>query len=236
VKISRAVVLLGFLLSSGVAVAQSGFVAPSDFDGADMLRSPPADNSAAAKADLATLHQIQNARTPASIAHARIDAGERTLLIFADLLGPRFTAANLPLTFALSQDIAADEKRDGESLKLVYPRTRPYILDKTIVLVCPPSKHDNDSYPSGHTMSGYLEGLLLASMLPEKRDAIIARADDFAHSRLVCGDHNPSDVEAGRLVAYALFATIAQVPRFKAERAAAEIELRKVLGLPARTK
>lgn len=230
-RLVQTLILLCLILAPGFAAADSGFVPPAQFDGADMLAAPPADGSAASKAELAELHRIAKDRTPAAIEHARTDSKERTLLIFADLLGPNFNAAKLPLTAALSNEIAIDEKLDGGSLKRTFLRTRPYILDKTLVRVCDPSRKDNDSYPSGHAMSGYLEGLLLASMLPEKKDAILARADDFAHSRLVCGVHFPSDVEAAKRIAYALFAAIDEVPRFQAERAAAKAELRKALHL-----
>jgi acid phosphatase (class A) len=83
-------------------------------------------------------------------------------------------------------------------------------------------------------MSGYLEALVLVSILPEKKDAIFARADDYAHNRLVCGVHHASDLEAGKEIAYALFAVMADEAKFRAERAAAEAELRKALGLPPR--
>lgn len=82
-------------------------------------------------------------------------------------------------------------------------------------------------------MSGYLEALTLASILPEKKDAIFARADDYAQNRLVCGVHYPSDVAAARLLAYALFALLADDPRFAAARFAAQSELRNRLGRQA---
>jgi acid phosphatase (class A) len=78
--------------------------------------------------------------------------------------------------------------------------------------------------------------LTLASILPEKKDAILARADDFAHSRLVCGVHHLSDLAAGKLLAYALFPNLEQDSRFQAARDAAQIELRKAFKLQAAAK
>jgi acid phosphatase (class A) len=43
-----------------------------------------------------------------------------------------------------------------------------------------------------------LEALVLIMMVPENRDAILTRADDYAHSRVVCGVHYPTDVEASK--------------------------------------
>jgi acid phosphatase (class A) len=87
------------------------------------------------------------------------------------------------------------------------------------------------AYPSGHGTTGYLEGLVLTLIIPEKRDAILARADDYAHSRLVCGVHYPSDVVASKYVAYATMGIMMNNPQFKRELAAAKSEVRSVLGL-----
>jgi hypothetical protein len=37
------------------------------------------------------------------------------------------------------------------------------------------------------------DGLVLTLIVPEKRDAILARADDDAHNRLICGVHYHQD-------------------------------------------
>ena len=41
--------------------------------------------------------------------------------------------------------------------------------------------------------------MVLAMMLPEKRDAILARADDYAYSRLICGVHYPTDLKRAQI-------------------------------------
>ena len=86
-------------------------------------------------------------------------------------------------------------------------------------------------YPSGHSLTGYLEALALIQIVPEKRDAILARADDYAHSRVVCGVHYTSDTVASKLTAYAMMAIMMNNPRFKRELEAARIETRRALGL-----
>jgi len=70
-------------------------------------------------------------------------------------------------------------------------------------------------------------------MVPEKRDALLARADAYGHNRLVCGVHYASDIPASRLVAYAIHAVMAQNPMYQTELAAARTELRTALGLAA---
>jgi acid phosphatase (class A) len=69
-------------------------------------------------------------------------------------------------------------------------------------------------------------------MVPEQREAILVRAGDYGHNRLICGVHHPSDVEASRALAYAVHAVMAQNPSYRTELAAAKVELRKALNLP----
>jgi acid phosphatase (class A) len=73
--------------------------------------------------------------------------------------------------------------------------------------------------------------LVLAMILPEKRDAILARADEYAHNRLVCGVHYPTDIVASKSVAYAMIGLMMNDPRFIQEFDAARAETRIVLGL-----
>jgi acid phosphatase (class A) len=60
------------------------------------------------------------------------------------------------------------------------------------------------SYPSVHATLGYSVGVVLAALIPEKSQAILMRAADYAYSREVCGDHYHSDVEASRAFGTAL--------------------------------
>lgn len=107
---------------------------------------------------------------------------------------------------------------------------RPYNLDRTLHPVCK-TKTKNDSCPSGHALAGYLAALTLVDLVPERRDAILARADEYAHNRLVCGVHFASDVQASRLLAYATHAAMLGNPAYQQQEAAARAELRKALGL-----
>lgn len=57
------------------------------------------------------------------------------------------------------------------------------------------------AYPSGHTTDGYTQSLLLAMIFPERARQILARASDYAESRIVLGVHYPLDVIGGRILA-----------------------------------
>jgi acid phosphatase (class A) len=91
----------------------------------------------------------------------------------------------------------------------------------------------NNSYPSGHTLSGYLLAFTLAEMLPEKKQEILDRADDYAHNRLICGVHYPSDLVASKRAAYVVFGSMMANPNFLHDMQAARAELRSQPGLVA---
>ena len=74
-------------------------------------------------------------------------------------------------------------------------------------------------------------GIILSNMVPEKRAAIMVRAWEYGHNRVVVGIHFPSDIEAGRLAGTAIAQALSTHPDYKEEFEAAKTELRGVLGL-----
>ena len=202
-----------------------------------ILPTPPANDSWKTLEELAELHRIEQTRTPAEIKHAQEDDAEESIFSFADVMGPKFTKENLPLTALLSSHVKNDEGIIVNPGKNTFKRPRPYHLDATLHPVCKTTTNREDyGYPSGHGTTGFLEALTLVQMVPEKRDAILARADDYAHSREVCGAHYASDEAASKTLAYAMMGVMMVNPQFKAELAAAKAELRAALGLsPALT-
>jgi acid phosphatase (class A) len=195
-----------------------------------LLPPPPAVDSAANKAELAELHRIEQARTPELAAKAKADEDEEDMFVFRSVFGANFTAGTLPLTAALGVHVKNEEGVIGGQLKLHFQRPRPYQSDTTLHPACGVGAKP-DSYPSGHGLTGYLEAFTLAEIAPEKRAEILARADDYAHNRLVCGVHYGSDVEASRRVAYAVFGYMLATPRFQRDLAVAREEMRAKLGL-----
>src|SRR5262249_50772707 len=59
----------------------------------------------------------------------------------------------------------------------------------------------NPAYPSGHTVYGYMESLLLALLVPERYQQMVTRAAEYGNDRIVLGAHYPMDVLAGRTLA-----------------------------------
>ena len=154
----------------------------------------------------------------------------------ASRFGDGFTADRLPRTAALSARVRAQEDEISAPLKSAFQRVRPYNQDGTLHPVCK-TKTKADSYPSGHALAGWLDALTLVDLAPEKREAILARADAYARNRLVCGVHFASDIEASKLLAYAVHAAMQGNPAYQQDVAAARAELREALqNIPANSR
>jgi acid phosphatase (class A) len=218
-------------LSSNTPAHTTYFTGPTILNVALVLEPPPSPNSVTTQTELAIIHGVEQTRTPQQIAAARADDKEQDIFIFRELLGQDFTAQKLPLTADLSRHIHNDESVVTKPLKTIYARSRPFQSDNTLKPVCTLTDEPN-SYPSGHTVSGYLMALTLVQMLPEKQAQIMKRADDYANNRIVCGVHYPSDIEAGRNTAYVMFGYMLANPQFQRELSVAREETRSHLGLP----
>jgi acid phosphatase (class A) len=195
-----------------------------------LLPEPPAVGSAANNAELAEVHRVEQTRTPDQVAQAKADDAEEDMFAFKTVFGPGFNPESLPITAALGGHVKNEQSVVGNELKHYFLRPRPFQTDSTLHPICP-TKPTPDSYPSGHSLTGYLEAFTLIELAPEKRTEILARAEEYAHNRVVCGVHYPSDTEASRKVAYLVFGYMLATPRFQRDLAAAREEFRARMGL-----
>jgi acid phosphatase (class A) len=211
------------------------FVTAEQIDSVAILPTPPANGSWKTLEELAELHRLQETRTPEQIAHAQADDKEESIFSYADVFGLKFRRDALPATALLGDHVKGNESVIINPAKKFFQRPRPYHLDPTLKPVCKTTDNRADySYPSGHGATGFLEALVLVQLVPEKRDAILARAEDYAHSREVCGAHYASDEAASKIISYAMMGLMMNDPRFKAELEAARTELRGTLSLSSK--
>jgi acid phosphatase (class A) len=191
-----------------------------------ILAPPPGPEET--RKELGTLLRIQRARTEAEAAACIADQ-VISVYRFADVLGDKFTAENLPRTNTLFLRTLATMHVPMEKAQKYWTRKRPPAVDPDIVPVgmVPATA----SYPSGHATAGNLMGIILADLVPERAAELHARGVLFGYRRVQAGVHYPSDMEAGRLSAAAIDQSLSQDPEFQADFAAARTELRAVLGL-----
>lgn len=205
--------------------AQAALLDPAEIDASRLLPPPPMAGSSAAKAEIAELHAIAASSSADLLEKARRDDGDEKPDLFNAALG--FDVTALPATNKLLAEVAEEEDADTKSAKTYFHRDRPWIVDpsiKTCVAVKPGPAAN--SYPSGHTTLSFSMGVVLASLIPEKSQIILARASEFAEHRLVCGVHFRSDIVAGQEFGTVLALRLMQKPGFKAEMEAARTELR----------
>ena len=225
-----AAIAVSALIAAPALARDASFVSADQSHPLSILATPPVEGSDVARAELAELHALEIARTPAQTAQAKWDDENESVFLFKTVFDDQFSAERLTGVAAFGKRVRNDEAVNSNVAKNAFQRVRPYNFDKTLHPVCA-TKTKDDSYPSGHATSGYLLALSLIDMVPEKRDAILARADNYAHNRLVCGVHYKSDVEASKLLAYSVHAIMAQNAEYKLELAVAAGELRAALGL-----
>ncbi|MDB5393769.1 MAG: rane-associated phospholipid phosphatase [Rhodospirillales bacterium] len=220
-------------LAAGAAFAKDGqapFLPTDAIDLAAILPPPPTQDGAITKAEIAEIHRAGSAATPSEKDDAVADTKEEVFL-FANIMGPMFTPDRLPLATKLFQLVGETEGEFVGPAKKAFGRPRPPLADPTII---PCEKlRPSGAYPSGHATFGYLEAIVLTQIVPEKREAIFQRAAEFGQHRVVCGVHYPSDIEAGKVSAFAIGAALLKNSSFQEQLTPARAEVRRVLGLSA---
>ena len=232
-EVAILVALVGFVVPASAqdsikTVQNKTFIAEGEIDLTQFLPPPPANDSATTQKELAELLRWQSERTPDQIAFAKADANI-SVFRFADVLGPVFAEASLPVTARFFSDATLNVGALINSAKAYYHRTRPYIVDARIQPVLP--KPNNDSYPSGHSTIGYFYAIILSDMVPERAADLYARGESFALNRVIGGVHYPTDLEAGKLSGTLIAEKMFTSAEFRRDFAKARSELRRTLNL-----
>lgn len=192
------------------------------------LPPPPEVGSPLGKADVAIFEETRalanGPRWQLATSDDRI--GGQMLSNFSCAVGLDFAAVETPALARVIQRAGADLFPLVGAAKDLYQRPRPFVTEEGPVCITPSESFaKSGSYPSGHSASGWLHALLLAEVDPDNAAAIVNRGRAFGESRVVCGVHYLSDVEAGRLTATALVAALHGNAEFEADMDAARAEL-----------
>jgi acid phosphatase (class A) len=219
------------LIAGEAQPARSQFLRPADLDPALILPPPAPDDAPASVEERAELHRLAAARTPDRLARARHDDEVEDVTSIADALGPAFDLKRFPTTAKLFADLRKEDGAAAKRAKAYFERERPYFRDRALD-VCDDGVDRRNSYPSGHATMGYAAAAVLADLMPGNAQIILARASDYAESRLYCGVHYRSDIEAGHVLGNVLVERLRTSPAFKAELEAARAELTAAAIVP----
>ena len=192
-----------------------------------ILPDPPRPGSLEFEADLETLLMTQHFRTPEHIAWAQAAARDE-IFNFAEVLGPWFSAPNLPICNAFFQKLRGDLYQIGFAAKDMFNRPRPSQVDPRIQPCIKVPK--SSSYPSGHALQAYLSAALLSELCPAQKEALAQRAHRVAWSRIQGGVHFPTDDVAGLRLTQAIMAALQQSPAFRADLARCQHEVAQLQG------
>lgn len=151
---------------------------------------------------------------------------------FSEAFGVSITKEGTPNIYKLVYKMREDAgDLATRSAKKHYNRIRPFKYYNTPTCN---SKQEgelstNGSYPSGHTTIGWAEALVLAEINPDRQNEILKRGFDMGESRVICGYHWQSDVDAARIVASAVVARLHANSVFQKYLAAAKKEFAKLV-------
>ena len=224
------IALAGLLLAGPALAEQPSYLRADQVPLTTLLAPFPPAGSAQDAAEMAEIMALARTRTPARLAQAQADVAETVYDMFGALLAPAVSPATAPLASHLFTRLEETEEAVNEASKKGFGRPRPYLANPALEPAAPRSR--SGSYPSGHATRVRMMGIVLAAMIPEWRDRIFARVDEYAESRLVVGVHYRSDIVAGAQAGTAVAAVLMNDPGFRAEFGPARSELRALLGLP----
>ncbi|AWN41014.1 acid phosphatase [Methylobacterium durans] len=199
-----------------------------------ILPPPPASHSAAEAADRAAFNATRALKgtTRWELAAADVAEGAAAILDnFACVLGTKLDQARVPTLMTLLERARLDIARGTRGPKVHYRRLRPFVGNEAPICVQRTQQlTDSYSYPSGHASQGWAYALIMASLVPEKASAILVRGRAYGESRVVCGVHWMSDVEAGRTNGAAIVAALQANATFRADLERARADLGKAMA------
>lgn len=216
------------------ATAQGGILPDSAApDERLVLAPPPAPGSAAQSDDDRVFHVTRALKdTPRwKLAQSDADLDPAHLVRdFSCAAGFEIDLAKAPHLARVLERIRHAVGHRTSDVKKYWHRTRPFMGTNLPICTSPEGLGLHSSYPSGHTTAGYGMALLLAHLMPEHASAILQRGRVFGESRIVCGAHWKSDVQAGYLNASSLMDVLLARPELQDDLAAARQDLLAMQG------
>ena len=225
IKLPLAIVLLSILVvapfPASAKEAKLSFLKYGQPVASEVLAPPPLPNSAEQAADLDEVRAVYYAASEASKQAAH---GEKKFSVFnfMDSAGVFFVETNLPKTAKFFAKVQDDAEIVTDLGKTYFHRPRPYTVDTKLANG---KLEKSFGYPSGHSTESMVLALVLADLLPDKHDAILAHARLIGWHRVQIARHYPTDIYAGRVLAQAIAKELKNSETFQADFKEAKTEV-----------
>ncbi|HEX3484431.1 MAG TPA: phosphatase PAP2 family protein [Micropepsaceae bacterium] len=215
-----------------LALSDKPYITAADVDFSMMLPPPPKEDSPAGKRDLQTILDLQKNMTPQLDAAIHKDLDQSVYTVAGPVLGPKFTKENFPLAGEFFAKVVKDAGVGVGPIKQKYKKLRSFQYSKEVKTPDDIAKAaGGPTYPSGHSTTAAEVALLMGMMVPEKREALYDRSDEYATHRITSGAAYPSDRMGGYITASLAINQMMKNPEFRADYEAVKAEVRKGLGL-----
>ncbi len=193
-------------------------------DATILLAPPPLIDSAEQAADMDEVKAVYHAASEAEKLAAHSEK-KFSVFNFAAAVGDYFQSNNLPKTVAFFDKVQSDAATVTDLGKDFFKRPRPYTTDPSLANG---KLETSFSYPSGHSTESMVLALVLADLIPDKHDAILAHARTIGWHRVQIARHYPTDIYAGRVLARAIVRQFKANDAFQKDFDAAKAEIASI--------
>jgi acid phosphatase (class A) len=162
---------------------------------------------------------------------AKMYESEPLWAVFSGAIGVVISPENTPEIYNLASAAVSDAHKVNTIAKNHFARKRPFAQFNEPSLTPETDEEEKTtlSYPSGHTTRGWIFAFSLIAVAPEKTEAIMNVAKDYGMSRVICGHHYKSDIDASYMLASALFVNLAVNDAYKEQLLKAKREYERIM-------
>lgn len=225
----KAALFIVVLAVTGSLKAADRYIKPKQLDVVALLPPPPAPDSGEQKAELAMVIEARRRATQEELARADAEEKKMTFVTFSPAIGKRLDPEQLPKTAALFAQVQSDTENLVDVGKDHWQRRRPYEIAPNDLPPPNANKKPSFAYPSGHSTQATVMALLLADLLPERREAILAQGRQIGWDRVMLGRHYESDIVVGRVLGQAIVRQLHANPEFEHDFTEAKKEIKTAM-------
>ena len=203
-------------------------------DGTKWLPMPPSPLSGEFGNDFFYYQWGKTQREGITGEKALLDESAELYQVFSEALGINLSPEATPEILLLAGAATTDAHAANKHAKNFYQRRRPFATFNE-----PSLKPEEDevealtlSYPSGHASRGWMYALVLSTVAPERTEALMERAREYALNRIICGHHWKSDIDASLMLIAGVFANIVTTEGYQQQLAKARAEYARILTDP----